>query len=352
MQTNMKTLPILVIISTLVFSCSNPDNKNLTEDKRLELKKIENDSLMIVFDSMMNINVQIPQLIDSMVVSPECLEQFNALARETGGELKVVANSKFVSKEIANIIEANAIDNTDIMIILDKTSSMADDLENIKTGLAQILSSLEKFKNVRLSVSTYGDKNTDGELWYDYQNFETDFKGTMEFIKSIQMTDGGGFPESVYDGIYKAFQQNFWKSDSKRIVVLLGDAPSLDSTYTTYTEKDIIDIATDQKINMNFYPIVLSPYDGGYRKLKKMQNLTFIESVYPNPSSGPFTIRLNQFGSFNLEIFNQSGQLIHSKTINSDTYKSDLYEYPNGMYVIRISDDDKNFDSRKIILNK
>ena len=108
------------------------------------------------------------------------------------------------------------------------------------------------------------------------------------------MTGGGDFPESVYDGIYEAFQENFWNSNSKRIVVLLGDAPSLDSNLTTYNEKDIIQIARNQNINMNFYPIVLSPYNGEFGATKKMQNLTFIESIYPNPSSGLLTIKLNK----------------------------------------------------------
>jgi hypothetical protein len=348
----IKTNIILILIALIAFSCSSPDKPELSESEKLELKKAENDSLMLVFDSIMEIKIEIPQLIDSMVISPECLEQFNALARETKGGLKVVANSKFVAKEIAEIIENHAIDNTDLMIIIDKTSSMADDLDNIKKGLKQIINSLKKYQNIRLSVSTYGDKNIDGDLWYDYQNFETDFDGTMRFIENIQMTDGGDFPESVYDGIYEAFQEGFWQSDSKRLVVLLGDAPSLDSTFTTYTEKDIINIATSENINMNFYPIVLSPYNGELGETKKMQNLTFIKTVYPNPSSGLLTLKMNQFGTFNLEIFNQSGVLIKSDVINSETYKTDLYDQPNGLYIIRVSDKDKNFDSRKIILNK
>ena len=182
--------------------------------------------------------------------------------------------------------------------------------------------------------------------------FRATVSAAVAAIENIQMTHGGDFPESVYDGIYEAFQEGFWQSESKRLVVLLGDAPSLDSTLTTYTEKDVIKIAKSENINMNFYPIVLSPYNGEFGETKKMQNLTFIETVYPNPTSGLLTLKLNQFGSFNLEIFNQSGKLIKSDVINSETYKTDLYDQPNGLYIIRVSDNDKNFDTKKIILNK
>ncbi len=342
----------LIIIAFIAFSCSSPDKPKFTESEKLELKKAENDSLMLVLDSVMEIKVEVPQLIDSIIISPECLEEFNSLARETGGSLKVVANSNFVAKEISEIIENHATDNTDLMIIIDKTSSMFDDLENIKKGLDQILNSLKQFQNIRLCVSAYGDKNVDGNLWYDYQNFESDFEGTMKFIENIQMTNGGDFPESVYDGIYKAFKEGFWQSDSKRIAVLLGDAPSLDSRHSAHSAEDVINVATNENIHMNFYPIVLSPYNGEFGLIKKMQNLSFIESVYPNPSSGSLTLKMNQFGTFNLEIFNQSGELITSEIINSETYKTDLYDEPNGLYIIRVSDNDKNFDTRKILLNK
>ena len=350
---NMKHILLLISVSIFATACSSFNHpEELSVDERLQLFEGVNDSIMIVFDSIMEVNTELPQLIDSLMISSVCLEQFGALARETGGGVKIVANSMFVAKEISKIIENHAVDNTDIMIVIDKTNSMSDDLENIKIGLNQILSSLREKKNVRLSISTYGDKNIDGDLWYDFRNFESDFEDAKDFIETIQMTHGGDFPESVYDGIHEAFQEDFWISNSKRIVVLLGDAPSLDATLSTYTEKNIIELATQNNINMNFYPIVLSPYNGEYRRVKKMQNLAFIESAYPNPTNGPLSIRLNQFGSFTLEIFSQNAEILKSETINSDVYKTDLYGYPNGLYIVRISDENKNFDTRKIILNR
>jgi hypothetical protein len=349
----MKKIITFLCIAIGLASCTYFDKPELSESEKLELIKTENDSIMIVFDSLMELKVEIPQLIDSTFISMECLEQFNKLARETGGNLKVISSSKFVAKIIGEIIETYALDNTDFMIIIDKTSSMADDLDNIKIGLNQILEAIKSKQNIRLSVSTYGDKNIDGPLWYDFQNFETDFEGTMKFIENIQMTHGGDFPESVYDGIYEAFQEGFWISDSKRIVILLGDAPSLDSTLSTHNEEEIIALAKQDEINMNFYPIVLSPYDGTFGfGVPKMQNLTFIESVYPNPTNGPLNVRLNQFGTFTLELFNQNGELIVQETISSDKYTTELYDYPSGLYILRIWDENKNYDTRKIILNK
>jgi hypothetical protein len=349
----MKIKITIVILSIILIGCSNWNKKDLTEDEKQEELRDQNESLMIVLDSIMDIQVEIPQLIDSNFIDIECLDQFNKLARETEGNLKVVSNSKFVAKVIVDIIKSNVRNGTDLMIIVDKTSSMADDINNIKKGLRQILETLKKYENIRLSVATYGDKNVDGKKWFEFENFETDFSSTMQFIEKIETTGGGDFPESVYDGIYEAFQENFWESNSKRVVILLGDAPSLDSSKSEHILEDIIEISKTDEININFYPIVLSPQDFGFMiDVPKMQNLTFIENLYPNPCKGRFTLKLNQLGNFTYQLFNQNGVLLKEEKLTSDIYSDNLYEYPNGLYVIRIYDENKNFETQKIILEK
>ncbi|MBT6234541.1 MAG: VWA domain-containing protein [Bacteroidetes bacterium] len=107
--------------------------------------------------------------------------------------------------EIANIIKDNMIDNTDIIFVLDKTGSMSDAIDNINIGLKQIMIFLQKHENIRLEKATYGDKNVDGNVWYDFNNYEMDHEQINRFIERIQVTEGGDFPESVYDGICEAF---------------------------------------------------------------------------------------------------------------------------------------------------
>ncbi len=309
---------------------------------------------MIVFDSLMHIKVDLPLLVDSTCISVECLESFNKLARETGGEVKVLACSKYVTKTLVEIIDNYSSDNTDLMIIIDKTESMLDDIDNIKVGLGQILNSISKYNNIRLSVATYGDKNTDGALWYDFRNFENDFKETGEFINNIQLTNGGDFPESVYDGIYEAFQENFWKSNSKRMVILIGDAPSLDSSLTTHRIEDVVGIATRDKISMNFYPIVLSPtldvtLWGGRPRMEKV---SYLNNLYPNPSNGLVTLEINNYEKLTIEVIDQKGVIVKSLTTNSTIERIELYDLPAGLYIIRAYDQYKNYDEKRVILNK
>jgi len=311
----------------------------------------EIDSLQIVFDSLMQLDVVIPKDFDYSIFNQECIDAFNELARETNGEMKVVVSSNLVTRTILDILQNYAVDNSDIMIILDKTQSMEDDLDNIKKSLHQIIMKLMSYNNIRLAMATYGDKNVDGRDWYGYHNFENDYGATNSFIDKIKVTGGGDYPESVYDGIYEAFQEGFWQSNSKRIVILLGDAPSLDSSMTTHTSKDIIALATNEEIDMNFYPIVLNP-NLVLDDTPRMESLKLIDNIYPNPSTGLISVNRTTEGLATLEIFDQNGNLLSSESVSGKLIRSDLSIYPNGLYIIRITDQFKNYDSEKVILNK
>lgn len=355
---NMQVEQLLIENDSLLFlldSLQILQNRNfLSKEDKIARKRAEEDSLMFVFNSLMNIKVDLPQLIDYNTISADCVDDFNRLARETKGELKVVANSSLVTKTILQLIELHAVDGTDLMILIDKTASMGDDIDNIRKGLKQVFELLRSYRNMRLAVGAYGDKNVDGKDWYEFSSFEGDFRRTLTFINHITLTGGGDSPESVYDGIHRAFHEDFWISTNKRMVILLGDAPSLDSSLTTYTARDIIQIATQEEVYMNFYPIVLSPVpeDIGPLGTTHMESIKLIEHLYPNPSRGVFTLDLFSSADLTIEIFDQGGKRILQKKTNQNQLREDLSLYPNGLYTIRVYDQFKNVDSRKLILSK
>ncbi|MBL58015.1 MAG: hypothetical protein CMP61_12585 [Flavobacteriales bacterium] len=314
--------------------------------------KMSDDESIMMFDAFMDMEVKLPTEIDYAVFNKKCVQQFSRLAQKTGGDVTVVAKTSEVTKSIVNIIDESATEGLDVMIILDKTSSMADDFINIKKGLHQIISSLENIKDVRLAISSFGDKNVDGRKWYDFKNFEGDFTHARNFLNSIQQTFGGDYPESVYDGVYETFKEDFWRSNSKRVAILLGDAPSLVGIGTTYTEKDIVEAATADEIHMNFYPILLSPYNTIGNAVSNMQPKSLVAEIYPNPTNGPVTLKLENPEGLSVQIFDQSGKMIHEEAIDSEEYNYNLQDLKNGLYLFRVLDEKKNFDVQRVVLNK
>ena len=72
-------------------------------------------------------------------------------------------------------------------------------------------------------------------------------------------------------------------------------------------------------------------------------------SIFPNPSSGNFTIKNNFSGNYQIEIFNSLGQKIFRKEkLNQNDFEFDLGDHPDGIYFVRIISDGKIY-SQKII---
>ena len=75
-----------------------------------------------------------------------------------------------------------------------------------------------------------------------------------------------------------------------------------------------------------------------------------LPSVFPNPTSGNFTItQLEQFAGGSLEIINLMGQVVFSQTINTTTLNINLANQPKGIYLVKISSEKENVVQKVVI---
>jgi hypothetical protein len=77
----------------------------------------------------------------------------------------------------------------------------------------------------------------------------------------------------------------------------------------------------------------------------------FIENaiaVYPNPSNGLYIIKNNQNDSFTTSVYNLSGQMLINKKSDNANETIDITPYPNGIYVLRISDKNNTYIEKLI----
>lgn len=346
---------VILVLSIILSSCNIDKERKLTEGEILELKIRDNDSIMIVLDSIHKVNIYVPPLFDSIAIDATTTNKFFELAKETEGELKILVNSELITNEIKHVIEKNAVDNADILFLIDKTGSMEDDIANVQKGLTQIINSIETYSNVRVAIGLYGDKNSDGKDWYSFKNFETNLESAKKLIKGIQVTNGDDYPESVYDGFFQSTKENFWKSESKRMIILIGDAPPLEKPLSNYAMSDVIEKATKDKITMNFYPIVVAPSVGLEEygiETKTFKETKLITSFYPNPSVGKVNINLTKHDDYEIQFFDFTGAIVLKENFKGDKISKDLYDFSNGIYLIRIIGSNGNFETIKLMLNK
>jgi uncharacterized repeat protein (TIGR03803 family) len=60
-------------------------------------------------------------------------------------------------------------------------------------------------------------------------------------------------------------------------------------------------------------------------------------SLYPNPSSGVFTIKISEFRTKNsIEIYNMLGENVYASSLNSSTTPIDMSNNPSGIYLYRV----------------
>jgi len=196
-------------------------------------------------------------LKDSLIFDQMALNLFIPLAENTNGKLYFAVDATKLTSTIISVVKNHAIDSTDIVLLIDKTGSMQDDIEEVKKNTTTIINEINKLQNIKTCIATYGDKNIDGRFWFKTTILTDNNTMLNNTINNINITGGGDIPESVYDGIYAVLNKIKWRSNSKRMILVIGDAPPLEGKLTNYTQSQVIKKCKEMSVQINLYPIIV-----------------------------------------------------------------------------------------------
>jgi hypothetical protein len=86
--------------------------------------------------------------------------------------------------------------------------------------------------------------------------------------------------------------------------------------------------------------------------LEKPRWLSEAIDIYPNPSNGIFTVKLDyhQLNNSSIEVYNFSGRMVFSDIIESGELEVDLRGMVNGMYLLSIKNDELSL-TRKVFID-
>jgi len=316
------------------------------------------DSFAIEMDSLMTANIVLPPIYQHEILSSNdhATAKFTTLAQASRGRMRVLVNAGMVAQEVMHTVNTVSVPNSDLLLLIDKTTSMADDIEYVKEAAAQIVDSVKKYSGTRLAVALYGDKTADGMGWYRFRNFETDYDAAQAFIAGITVEGGGAYwEESVYEAIMESLAQPFWESQKKRNIILIGDAPPFEKPASSYSLADVIGKAREGNTVMNFYPIIITPAVEQARlspaEVQKYKPLKLATSLYPNPSRGHIDVGFEENGTYYMEIYNAAGQTMVSEETYGISWGKDL-DVPDGMYILRIINKDHKFELIRFIVRR
>lgn len=325
----------------VVFACTN-DNTDTSINKTDE--PIE---LSVEIDT-------IPPPLDTLMFNKVALDCFYHLGYSTDGEFYYKSAIESVHSVILDVLQDHGIDGSDILFLIDKTGSMQNDIDSVRINLNSIINQIERLKNVRLGVAAYGDKNVDGQDWFTSSPISSDYMASREFINNLQVSDGGDYPESVYDGIGELIKQTSFRKDSKKMILVIGDAPSLEDSLSSYNRKTIIELCNKNGIKANLFPVLVTPFKAETFVEYSEQSDKIIEKIYPNPAKDVVKIALTSDGDYTITIMDLTGRVIVSEKSDRKEIEINIpNDTPNGNYVLRVlRNTDFQMNAEKIIISK
>ena len=166
-----------------------------------------------------------------------------------------------------NDIHCNERIKLDIVFVVDSTGSMHDEIRTIKEEMVNIINNVNQGyprPDVKVGVVTYRDYSSqENEYLTRKSHLTSNLDQSIRFIKNLNAAGGGDFEEAVEAGLDEAINDMNWRSNSERIIILVGDAPARSNPqgdhdyygnepeeYSKYNGKNAVDDANEREIRI------------------------------------------------------------------------------------------------------
>ncbi len=177
----------------------------------------------------------------------EAVTAFEEISSE--GETVFGAGEGDIIENIRGIIKKTEGDTLDLVICIDTTKSMEDDIPYLKKFLIPMLmEETSGFSSFRFGMVLYKD------YFEEYVTktipFQSNLNFVQSFINNIRVFGGRDIPEAVNEALYEGIHKFAWDADSQKII-LIGDAPPHPRPRGKVTAQMVYDDAESMDININ-----------------------------------------------------------------------------------------------------
>ncbi|VAW34289.1 hypothetical protein MNBD_CHLOROFLEXI01-3874 [hydrothermal vent metagenome] len=177
----------------------------------------------------------------SLPPTPDPGSKVNATRVSTQG---IAAAGTAVITPTNRLEEQPVANQIDLVLLIDATGSMTQELSSLQAGLATIASQLNMLPEsvtLRYGFVTYQDqtKTEDPKIFY----LTDDWNLFAESLVEVTAVGGGDYAENLSEGLNLAVTGMNWQPDTTaKLIILLGDAPPhLDSsTVPSYEETSLL----------------------------------------------------------------------------------------------------------------
>jgi hypothetical protein len=153
----------------------------------------------------------------------DTVDSFTEITRSGGGDLIYSTGPDDLVDKIETVLAREKGKSVDLVICLDTTNSMKDDIDAVREKLIPMLEAIIRdFKDFQIGLVLYKD------YYEEYLTrvipFTRDFEAVRRNLNNIRVQGGRDIPEAVYEALYDGAAKFSWVSES-RLIVLIGDAP-------------------------------------------------------------------------------------------------------------------------------
>jgi hypothetical protein len=154
---------------------------------------------------------------------PSTVDSFKDIASAGKGRAILASGPEDIAPQLASILDASHGRSLDLVICIDTTDSMTDDIAAVKAAVPAIVAKhTEGFASVRVGLVLYKDYFE--EYLVKPYPFTADIAAFQAMVNSIRVNGGRDIPEAVYEALFESLKYYPWAAD-KKIIVLIGDAP-------------------------------------------------------------------------------------------------------------------------------
>ena len=151
------------------------------------------------------------------------VDSFSAIARDGGGDAVYALGAGDLTGVIRGLLDQERGKKLDVVLCLDTTNSMKDDVTAIRDQLIPMLRErLSAFAEFRIGMVLFRDYSD--EYLTRLIPFTSDFVQFQRSLNAVRAGGGKDIPEAVYEALYEAAVRFQWEAESK-LIILIGDAP-------------------------------------------------------------------------------------------------------------------------------
>ena len=184
----------------------------------------------------------------------ETVDAYTEIAAAGKGEMIYSRGEDDIIEKIRTIIDSSEGRSLDLVLALDTTQSMENDIPHLRRSLVPLLrEKAEGFAALRVGVVLY--KDYDEEYVTDLFPFQVGGVETVQrILDRIRVFGGRDIPEAVYEALYTGIRGYPWGAEARKIV-LVGDAPPHPRPRGTVTKEQVY--AEAQSLGIEIYTIIL-----------------------------------------------------------------------------------------------